>query len=315
MIRSNKNIKAEAFNQLLTNEEMPPCGSLPEPVSFKEKLMGKNFGDIHEEMDDLLSDEDDGDEPEEKDESDYSSIKLIKTEKARLRKPWKQMPIIKILGRRIGYTLLLRKINELWRPKAMVDLVALDDDFFLAKFSAVDDYEYAMLRGPWMIFNHYLMVRQWHHNFDPNQSSLQSLLVWVRIPYLLIEYFNYKFLMTVGSKIGKPVRIDDATSIVSRGHYARICMEMDLLKPLVINFKLRRKVRKLEYEGFHLVYFGCVLYGHRKKSCPHEKKEPPIAQEPTAGEETILKMERQDEGETNGVEAAINLEVTDMFGL
>ena len=197
----------------------------------------------------------------------------------------------------------------------MVDLVALDDDFFLVKFSVVDDYEYAMLRGPWMIFNHYLTVRQWHPNFDPNQSSLQSLLVWVRIPYLSIEYFNYKFLMTVGSKIGKPVHIDDAVSTVSRGHYARICVEIDLLKPMVTKFKLRRKFRKLEYEGFHLVYFGYELYGHRKESWPHEKKEPPISQEPTTGEETILKMERQDEGETNGVEVAINLEVTDMFGI
>ena len=102
----------------------------------------------------------------------------------------------------------------------MVDLVALDDDFFLVKFSVVDDYEYAMLGGSWMIFNHYLTMRQWHHNFDPNQSSLQSLLVSVRIPYLSIEYFNYKFLMTIGSKIGKPARIDDAASTLSRRHYA-----------------------------------------------------------------------------------------------
>ena len=121
--------------------------------------------------------------------------------------------------------------------------------------------------------------------------------------------------MTVGSKIGKPFRIDDASSIVSGRHYERICVEIDLLKPLVTKFKLRRKVKKLEYEGFHLIYFGCGLYGHRKESCPHENKEPSIAQEPTTREETILNMERQDEGETNGVEATIKLEVTDMFGL
>ena len=188
-------------------------------------------------------------------------------------------------------------------------------DFFLEKFSIVDDYEYTMLGGPWMIFNHYLTVRQWHHNFDPNQSSLKSLLVWVRIPYLSIKYFNYKFLMTVDSKFGNPARIDNAATRVSREHYARICMEIDLLKPMVTKFKLRRKVNKLEYEGFHLVYFGCGLYGHQKKFFPHEKKEPLIAYEPTTLEETILKMERQDEGETNGVEAVTNLEVTDTFGL
>ena len=172
-----------------------------------------------------------------------------------------------------------------------MDLVALDNDLFLAKFTSIDDYGYTMLGGPWMIFNHYLTMRQWHHNFDPTQSSLQSLLVWVRIPCLPIEYFDYKFLMILGSKIGKLVRIDDATSTISKGHYARICMEIDLLKPLVAKFKLRRRVRKLEYKGFHLVCFVYGLYGHRKESCPHEKREQSIALEPTTGEETILEME------------------------
>ena len=74
--------------------------------------MGKNSGDMREEMVDWLSDEDDGDEPEEEDELDCPSIKLTKMEKATVKKPRKQTLIIKLLGRRIGYTLqLLRKIN------------------------------------------------------------------------------------------------------------------------------------------------------------------------------------------------------------
>ena len=89
-----------------------------------------------------------------------------------------------------------------------MDLVSLDDDFFLVKFSAIDDYEYAMLRGPWMIFNHYLTLRQWHHNFDLNESCLQSLLGWVRIPYLSIEYFNYKFLI---NNSGIVIQVNNAT--------------------------------------------------------------------------------------------------------
>ena len=75
LIRSSKYVKVEAFNQSLTNEEMPPYGSPPGPVSLKGNLMGKNSRDIHEEMDDLLLDEDDGDERKEEDESDCPSIK------------------------------------------------------------------------------------------------------------------------------------------------------------------------------------------------------------------------------------------------
>ena len=62
------------------------------------------------------------------------------------------------------------------------------------------------------------------------------------------------FLVSIG--------IDYATNTISRGPYARICVEIDLLKPLVAKFKMRRRVRRVEYEGLHLVCFGCGLYGH-----------------------------------------------------
>ena len=74
--------------------------------------------------------------------------------------------------------------------------------------------------------------------------------------------------MRVGSKIGNPIKVDDATSMVSRGHYARICVEVDLIKPLVSKFRLRRRIRRLEYESIHLICFGCGMYGHRKEECP-----------------------------------------------
>ena len=77
----------------------------------------------------------------------------------RIRLPWKKTLIIKLLGRSIGYNLLIRKINDLWRPKASIALVALDNGFFLAKFSSEDDYNYAKFEGGWMIFNHYLIVQ------------------------------------------------------------------------------------------------------------------------------------------------------------
>ena len=58
--------------------------------------------------------------------------------------------------------------------------------------------------------------------------------------------------MKVGSKLGNLIKVNNATNNVSWGHYACICVEVDLLKPLVSKFRLKR-IRKLEYEGIHLV--------------------------------------------------------------
>ena len=43
-----------------------------------------------------------------------------------------------------------------------------------------------------------------------------------------------------------------------------------LLKPLVSKFRLRRRIRKLEYDGIYLVCFGCGMFSHRKETCPFE---------------------------------------------
>ena len=63
--------------------------------------------------------------------------------------------------------------------------------------------------------------------------------------------------MKVGEKIGKAIKIDEARSLVSRGHFAHMCVEIDLEKPLISKFQLRHKVTKIGYEGIHLVCFNC----------------------------------------------------------
>ena len=130
-----------------------------------------------------------------------------------------------------------------------------------------------------MIFGHYLTVWPWHPNFEPNQDTLRSLLVWVRFPCLPIEYFDYQFLMKLASKVANLVKVDEAIKNISRGLFVRVCVELDLAKPLLSKFELRRRVRRIENEGIHLICFECGMYGHRRESCPWVKKEQLAVQE------------------------------------
>ena len=45
--------------------------------------------------------------------------------------------------------------------------------------------------------------------------------------------------------------MDEATSMVSKGHFACMCVEIDLEKPLISKFQLRLKVTKIEYGRIH----------------------------------------------------------------
>lgn len=108
-------------------------------------------------------------------------------------------------------------------------------------------------------------------NFDLFANVMEKILAWVRFPYLPIEYYDTAFLMRVGKLIGEPMKVDQATGSVSRGKFARICVEVDLTKPLLSKFKLRNQIRRIEYQGLHLICFGCGVYGHRKEECQEGK--------------------------------------------
>lgn len=87
---------------------------------------------------------------------------------------------------------------------------------------------------------------------------MDRLLVWVRFPSIPIEYFDEDFLMKIAKQIGRPVKMDTTT---------RICVEVDLSKPLLSKFTLAGEVLPIEYEGIQLVCFKCGIYGHKQGQC------------------------------------------------
>lgn len=70
----------------------------------------------------------------------------------------------------------------------------------------------------------------------------------------------------MGEKIGRPIRAYQNTRMVARGRFVQLCVEVDITKPLLVKFKMQNRIRTIEYEGIHLVCFGCGIYGHEKIS-------------------------------------------------
>lgn len=58
-------------------------------------------------------------------------------------------------------------------------------------------------------------------------------MVWIRLPELPLELFDEEVLYAMGNTVGKTVKIVEMTLGASRGKYARICVQIDLSKPLV----------------------------------------------------------------------------------
>ncbi|KAL8158948.1 hypothetical protein V2J09_000485 [Rumex salicifolius] len=70
------------------------------------------------------------------------------------------------------------------------------------------DYDNVLTQGPWMLGDNYLTIRKWVPRFNVQDDKISSLVVWVCIPWLNIEYFDRRFVHIIESKIGKVLRVD-----------------------------------------------------------------------------------------------------------
>ncbi|CAN1192178.1 hypothetical protein LINPERHAP1_LOCUS4943 [Linum perenne] len=102
-----------------------------------------------------------------------------------------------------------------------------------------------------------------------------TILTWVRLPKLPIHYFNQVTVTRIGNYIGKTVKLDLATSEGARGHYARVCVEVDILKPLLGKYMIDNRTFFIEYESLENICITCGHYGHKVDSCLTVNANPP----------------------------------------
>ena len=216
-------------------------------------------------------------------------VKLSKETFPQIRAPWSKALIVKVYGRTVNY--LTFKINVLWKPMAKLDCVNLGKDFFFIRFSSNEDYDKVLKGGPWFVGEHFLAIKQWEPYFKASEAKLSSVAMWVRLPELLIEFYDAAVLREIGSAIGPVLRIDSYTASESRGSYARLCVQVDLEKPLITSMRVGKLVQKVTYEGVSTLCFQCGRLGYKQDPCLYHIK--PTVREGNVAIEPISNGQRE----------------------
>lgn len=150
--------------------------------------------------------------------------------------------------------------------------------FFMVKFDSEEDRTVVINGGPWLIFDRILAVRVWTPDYVADLAVIDRTLVWVRIPSLNVLFFDESFVLAIASGIGKPIKVDMHTLRVARGHFARVCVEIDLKQLVVGKVGVNGQWYKVEYEGLHLICAQCSCYGHVSRNCSIQKGEKKLAE-------------------------------------
>ena len=247
-------------------------GSWKQGMSFKDKLVGEIPGAFTQAFnfeDDMEDVDADSDEDVETLRRGLVAVKFSKDFKQHIRKPWARTLIVKVHGRDVGLSFLQSKLLAMWKPAGRLDCVDLGHGFFLTRLSLKEDFENVLRKGPWFFGDHFLSLRPWEPNFKPALANVSSIAVWIRLNELPIEYYNAEALQHIGRAIGNVLRVDTFTATEARGRFARLCMQIDVEKPLVTAVMIGKLEQEVSYEGIQKLCFECGRMGHRKETCPY----------------------------------------------
>ncbi|CAI0435221.1 unnamed protein product [Linum tenue] len=230
-----------------------------------------------------MREDDKDDEVPEDDDPRCPTIPFKASEKNQWRRQWRSALIVKVLGRSFPFPVVSRRLESLWAKCGVIQISSLTYGYYAVRFLSQFDYEQAAAGGPWRIGEYYLTVRPWRKNFNPSCAEVATTMVLARLPGLPSEFINKEAAERIAERIGRPIRVDRATQTGERGRYARVCVEVDLSKPLLSKYKIEGSTYYIEYEGLHQICSECGKYGHSKQACPSLNKEV-VSESPTVNE-------------------------------
>ncbi|CAL9223353.1 unnamed protein product [Arabidopsis halleri] len=211
---------------------------------------------------------------------------------------WKRCMIVKVLGNQIPISVLSRKLRELWKPTGAMYVMDLPRQFFMIRFELDEEYMAALTGGPWRIFGNYLLVQNWSPSFDPLRDEIVTTPVWVRLMNIPVNYYHRSILKEIARGLGKPLKVDVTTLKFERARFARICVEVNLSKPLKGTVLINGERYFVAYEGLTKICSMCGLYGHLVHTCPKGAADREIAvAESNKAKETVVPP-REDDGFT-----------------
>lgn len=97
------------------------------------------------------------------------------------------------------------------------------------------------LKGnPSLLADKFITSKVGKKDVDPGKERLHSTLLWLWLPRLPLEFWDESALEKVIKPVGKILKIDINSEVITNGLFAIVCTEVDISKPLQIKIKYRR---------------------------------------------------------------------------
>lgn len=158
-----------------------------------------------------------------------------------------------------------------WNLSSPPAIGAIDPRHATIHMASFADTQCALSHDKNKIKSSLFRLFRWSLSFAIGKES-SMVAIWVKFHNLPLQYFNESSLIRLGSVLGTVLRICPLTMNLTQQSYARMCIEIDVSKPLMETFLMGTSKDsswslELEYESNNAFCTHCGLLGHREGLC------------------------------------------------
>ncbi|XP_039130817.1 uncharacterized protein LOC120267186 [Dioscorea cayenensis subsp. rotundata] len=143
-----------------------------------------------------------------------------------------------------------------WADLGEVCISDLPNGFLLIRCGSHSVMQKLLQDGPWSI-----------NAF----AKLNTAAIWVQLHNLPVDFWDGDSLESLTAHLGPLLKVDDLTLSLSRSKFARVCIEIDISKPLCRGFRVGDDAHRVFvlvlYERLPIFCYSCGMIGHGSDSC------------------------------------------------
>lgn len=174
----------------------------------------------------------------------------------------------KFLGKSLPLDQVKLALADAWRDLGTFTMDDLPNGFYYVCCETPEMQNRLLWDGPWMVAGRILQLTPSFESFQPAFEKLALAAVWIQIYHLPIELWEKEILEVIASQFGRILKVDEHILDHSRMRYARICVELDLSRPL----QQGTWVKYGDFSVFVLVlYEKLLVFSYRYGTVGHGK--------------------------------------------
>ncbi|XP_019259332.1 PREDICTED: uncharacterized protein LOC109237475 [Nicotiana attenuata] len=191
---------------------------------------------------------------------------------------WKTAVICYVLGSNPPLNVIDGYFRRIWEGLRIDKIAQVNRGIFLIRFHTIERRIKVIEEGVQMFDKKPVVVKPWEPEVDVSKEKVDRIPVWIRLKGSDIKYWGKNALTKISGMVGKPLKVDRATTNKERLAFARVLVEMSINQQYPKQVMFENEVGKIVkqevyYEWKPTLCSNCKNFGHDLQDCRKLHKE------------------------------------------